>query len=195
MPLRRIDKLALIAAAIAGAALPAGSLAGDVGRTLMTFLGLIAASILPTVSLLVNSMGSNGRTVAEVQRLDAEVRAAMDALFLLFGCAAAAVGGLTILSLEAPEILRRVPYLIEFGIPARLGQAVVMMAVSMLVTRTGQIPAILRRSLTVRTEIAIDEARRKLQEKVPPGPTIRETFSTQPEFGRVVKLKDPQQGQ
>ena len=56
--------------------------------------------------------------------------------------------------------------------------------------RAGQIPGILRRALTIRHEIAVDEARRKAMEKAPTPEALRQSFSTHPDFGRRVDLQD-----
>lgn len=189
LQLRRIDRLALAAAAVAGALLTPGTVSGDSGRMLVTFLGLVSASILPTISLLVNSMTASGRSVKAIDDLEAELQSSMDALFLLFGCVGAVVIGLVALATQPPAILTYVPYLTSEILP-RLGQVVVVCASAFTVMRIGMIPGILRRSLAVRHRIAIDEARRKTLEKAPDGPAARAFFPTHPDFGKSVKLED-----
>src|SRR3546814_54229 len=129
-------------------------------------LGLVAASILPTISLLVNSMTASGRSVKAVDELEHELQSAMDALFMLFGCVGIAVVALVSLATQPAAILTRIPYLTSEILP-RLGQTVVVGASAITLMRIGTIPAILRRSLSVRHRIAIDEARRKTLEKAP----------------------------
>ena len=181
----------LLGALVVGSAVTPRTLGGDAGRTLATFLGLISASILPTISLLINSMTASGRSVSGIDRLLSELEAAIDALLFLFGCTGVALAALLALALDPPVLLMKVPYLTSQVLP-RLGQAILIGAASMIVWRVGQIPAILRRSLKVRHEIAVDEARRKLGDKSPQPGAMRQAFATHPDFGKVVPLQDIQ---
>ena len=193
LQLRRIEGLALAAAAVAGAILTPGTVSGDSGRMLVTFFGLVSASILPTISLLVNSMTASGRSVKAIDELEQELQAAMDALFLLFGCVGVVVIGLVSLATQPADILTRVPYLTTDILP-RLGQLVVVCASTFTVMRVGMIPGILRRSLSVRHRIALDEARRKTLEKAPDGRATRALFPTHPDFGKAVTFEDISKG-
>src|SRR3546814_19420865 len=96
---------------IAGGVLTPGTLSGESVRLLVTFLGLVAASILPTISLLVNSMTASGRSVKAVDELEHELQSAMDALFMLFGCVGIAVVALVSIATQTAAILTRIPYL------------------------------------------------------------------------------------
>lgn len=157
---------------------------------LSTFLGLFSACLLPTITLLVNGMTASGRSVHAIERLDAELRAAMDALLFMFGNTALAFAALLTLSIHPPSLLlERVPLLTAEVLP-RLGQAVVVLTVAAIVVRAGQIPGILRRALASRKEIAVEEAKRKLAEQVPDSGAIRTMFLTDPEFGRSLSLDD-----
>lgn len=189
MSLRVTDTLVLLAGIAAGAALEPGTITGDAGRVLVTFLGLVSASILPTVTLLVNSMSSSGRSVQSIERLDEELGAAIDALFLLFGCVAIAIGALVSLSIAPADFLKRVPHLTTDILP-RAGQAFLVGSCGLIVWRMGQIPAILRRALTIRKEIAVDEAKRKVTERAPNAEALKDAFATHPDFGKVVTLPD-----
>lgn len=115
----------------------------------------------------------------------------MDALFFLFGCVAVVIAALVALSIPAHRLLTLVPYLTTEILP-RAGQAMVVAPVFLVVLRLGQIPAILRRSLAVRHEIAIEEARKKLADNAPSGEKIREAFSNHPDFGKAVSLEELQ---
>ena len=108
-------------AAAGGLALPTETISGDSGRMLVTFLGLVSASILPTVSLLVNSMTASGRSVEAINKLEAELQSAIDALFLLFGCVGIVIGALVALSTPPPWPLTAVPFLTTEALP-RVGQ-------------------------------------------------------------------------
>src|SRR3546814_19535425 len=89
--------------------------------------------------------------------LEHELQSAMDALFMLFGCVGIAVVALVSLATQPAAILTRITYLTSEILP-RLGQTVVVGASAITLMRIGTIPAILRRSLSVRHRIAIDEA-------------------------------------
>nr|WP_314075212.1 hypothetical protein [uncultured Roseococcus sp.] len=127
-------------------------------------------------------MTASGRSIKAINELENELKSAIDALFFLFGCTVLAVGTLVILSLK----LR----LFGLGIAPRVGQAVVVATVAMVFWRAGQIPAILRRTLAIRRDIAVAEARRDLAEKAPEAGAVRQSFATHPEFGKVISLRD-----
>lgn len=177
------------AALVAGAALSPGTISADVGKTLATFLGLVSASVLPTISLLINSMTASGRSVKAIDDLQVELQAAMDALFLMFGCVAVVIGGLVALTIDPPTILVNIPYITTQILP-RTGQAIVVLFSSIILLRIGQIPAILRRSLAVRHRIAVEEARRKTLERAPKPAAVRGSFETHPDFGKTVTLDE-----
>lgn len=176
-------------AVVVGFALSPGTISGDAGRMLVTFLGLVSASVLPTISLLVNSMTASGRSVLALDELEAELQAAMDALFLLFGCVAVVVVSLVALTIRPPSLLTNVPYLTSELLP-RVGQMIVIAFSAITLLRVGQIPGILRRSLTIRHKIAVDEARRKTLENAPSPAATNASFANHPDFGKTVKLED-----
>ncbi|MBW4025194.1 MAG: hypothetical protein HIU92_19050 [Proteobacteria bacterium] len=179
-----------MAAMAVGAASPLGTLSGDAGRLLVTFLGLVSASILPTISLILGSMTASGRSVKALDELQAELTAAMDALFLLFGLVGVSVIALLSLAIPTPPLLAHVPYLPT--ILERSGQGIVFGAATLIVMRAGQIPGILRRSMNIRHKIAVDEARRRTLEKAPDPGTMKDAFPTHPDFGKTVDLEDLQ---
>jgi hypothetical protein len=172
-----------------GGFLSPGTISGDAGRMLVTFLGLVSASILPTISLLVNGMTASGRSVKAIDELRQEFEGAMDALFLLFGCVGVVVGALVALTTPPPQMLEGVPYLTTQALP-RAGQSIVVTASILILLRVGQIPAILRRSLAIRHRIATEEARRKTFENAPSGEETRGAFKTHPEFGKAITLEE-----
>lgn len=174
---------------MAGVFISPGTISGDTGRMLATFLGLVSASILPTISLLINSMTASGRSVKALDELETELQSAMDALFLLFGCVAVVIGGLVALATPPPPLFQKVPYLTAQILP-RGGQAVVVLFASITLLRVGQIPGILRRSLGMRHKIAVEEARRKTLDKAPTSAATRASFPTHPDFGKSISIED-----
>src|SRR3546814_11997499 len=115
----------LFRSVIAGGVLTPGTVSGESVRFLVTFLGLVAASILPTISLLVNSMTASGRSVKAVDELEHELQSAMDALFMLFGCVGIAVVALVSLATQPEAILTSITSLNTEILP-RLGQTLVL---------------------------------------------------------------------
>ena len=180
--------LALLVAFAAGGALPIGTLSGDPGRLLVIFLGLVSASILPTIAQILASMTASGRSVHALNELQLELTAAIDALFLLFGLVAVAVIALFALSIPTPAIVVDIPFIA--AVLHRFGQALVAAASILIVMRSGQIPGILRRSLNLRHKIAVDEARRKTNEAAPERGAMKASFPTHPEFGKAINLED-----
>ncbi|MBA3895871.1 MAG: hypothetical protein H0X36_01760 [Sphingomonadaceae bacterium] len=181
----------MLAALAAGGALPLDTLSGDPGRLLVIFLGLVSASILPTISLILSSMTASGRSVHALNELQLELTAAMDALFLLFGLVGVAVITLLALTIPTPPFFAEIPFLAA-GLQ-RSGQALVAAASTLIVMRSGQIPGILRRSLNIRHKIAVEEARRKTNEAAPEQGAVKAAFPTHPEFGKAVDLADLQE--
>lgn len=191
MSLRLVDSIVVLSGIAVGATLTPGTISGEAGRVLAIFLGLVSASLLPTITLLIGSMTANGRSVQAIQRLEDELKAAMDALFLLFGCVVIAVGALISLSIQPASFFTEIPYLTSQVLP-RIGQSIVLGATTFVIWRSGQIPAILRRVLEIRREIATDEAKRKVFENAPGVESLRQIFPTQDGFGKVVSLQDLQ---
>lgn len=189
LQIRKLESLGLAAAFVAGVALTPGTISGDTTRMLATFLGLFSASLLPTITLLVNGMTAGGRSVHAIEKLDFEIGAAMDALLFIFGCTAVAFAGLMALSIDPPALLRTVSLLTSEILP-RGGQGIVLLSIAAIVGRAGQIPAILRRTLSMRKDIAIEEARKQLTDNVPDAKAIRASFITHPSFGKTVRLDE-----
>ena len=196
MQIRIIPISAVCATAILAAALPAGALGGDTGRTVTTFLGLLSASILPSITLIVGSMSSSGRSVRAISELHDEMVETIGGLWSILKWVAFAVVGLAIaginLPLELPDaILKLHPdYVQSVGrsVP-RIGQFIVGLATSMAVWRFLNVPKSLRRSLDLRKHIAIDEARRKIGEKAPNANAVHNMFGTRAGFGEVKEVK------
>lgn len=189
MSLRPLEVVVILATSVAGGALYPGTISSEAGRVLVTFLGLVAASILPTITLLINSMTPNGRSVYTINKLDEELQAAMDALFLLFGGICLAVIALVSLAIPSPSMFTFVPYLSSEVLP-RAGQAIVGGTTALVLWRIGQIPGILRRTLKVRHEAALEEAKLKLAANAPDGGAIRKGFATHPDFGKPVRQEE-----
>lgn len=184
--IRRLELAAACGGFAAAAALPAGVLTGDAGRVLATFLGLVAASILPTISLIVGGLTPGGRSVKHLKDLADELQRTISALFAIFGMVAAAVATLVLLTIPNPLI-----ELLPMGqsIPTRLAQGVIGALAVLTVAKSGTVPGAIRKSLQIRADLAVQDARRRLGEKAitaaPPA-----AFATREGFGRVRSVED-----
>lgn len=172
-----------------GAVLTPAVLHGDPARLLTTFLGLVSASILPTVSLILGSMTTGGRSVAAINRLEQELHAAMDVLFLLLGLVGVIFAAIFMLGIPPPMALENIPFLTSEILP-RFGQSIVVGGTALILMRAGQIPAILRRSLLIRHEIAVDEARKKTLENAGKLPDAKSLFGSDPNFGKSITVDE-----
>lgn len=189
MQIRRLELIGLAVGLGLGAVLTPAVLHGDPARLLTTFLGLVSASILPTVSLILGSMTTGGRSVAAINRLEQELHAAMDVLFLLLGLVGVIFAAIFMLGISPPSVLENVPLLTSEILP-RFGQSVVVGGTALILMRAGQIPAILRRSLLIRHEIAVDEARKKTLENAGKVPDSKSLFGSDPNFGKSITVDE-----
>lgn len=188
MRLRRwLTRTAVGASFVLAAALPVDLVSQSTGRIASVFLGLFAASILPTVSLLLQSMTSATRSVNRVDALYHEIRAAVDALFRILGIAGVATVALLLNSVRTPEALT---VLNNFDSLERIGNGIAGGAIVLLIAEAGKIPSIIRRSLKIRYEVARDEAKNRTSKNVPTEKEIRSYFPTKEGFGETRPLEE-----
>lgn len=192
MHLRRVEWLTCIVAFLIGASLPPGVFGGEAGRLLTTFLGFVTASILPTVSLIVGGMVVGGRSVKHLDDLGKELTSTVDALFGVFGLIGLTVVILMTLAIPTP-FAEHIPEAAQ-SVPSRVGQGLVGFVGLLAIARSGTIPGAIRRSLNLRTAIAVDEARKKAEENGDAAKTkARAGFATKAGYGRTIKIADTQQ--
>lgn len=165
------------------------ALNGDPSRLLGTFLGLVSASILPSISLILASMTTGGRSVHAIDRLRDELVAATDALLGLLAVVGVVFGAIFSLSIAPPSFLHRIPLLSSDILP-RAGQAVVVAGAILAVLRAALVPRILRRCLVIRHEIAVDEAKKKTMENAAKVGEPQRYFPRDPTFGQTVTLAE-----
>jgi len=189
LSLRGPRVVALIAGSAAGAILPPALLIGDPSRMLVTFLGLVAASILPSVSLVIGSLSSSGRSVMKIDELAQELAQAVHTLFSILGLVAVVVVLLMMIAF-VPEVGWRLPYS-PVEVPDAARRCLQSLALLFAVAATIEamtIPRILARVLAIRKDIAILEARKSLAEKTPSDADIRQMFPKKDGFGKTVPL-------
>jgi hypothetical protein len=166
-----------------GLLVPETSLSGDVSRNLTTFLGLLAASVLPTISLIIGSMNGAGRSVFRINELRDELRQAMTALFWLFGIVAIAVFLLVLIPLKPTSLIGFTGAAAELAwttMRAGLGYDIALGTIM-----AAQVPKILLHCLELKHQIAVDEGRRKVDARASSSSTIAEAFPTSPDYGRA----------
>lgn len=194
LSLRRMTFFALVAGAIAGAVLPPSVMTGDPTRMLVTFLGLVSASILPTVSLAIGSMSGTGRSVKRISALSMELEIACRALFQTFGWVAATIALLLLLSV-VPQISGRWQFgdhLVQIDDVARRSiQSLVIICSISAVRRALKIPQVLLAVLGIKRDIALFEAQKVLRENAPTEEEMRQMFKTKEGFGAVVRIELP----
>lgn len=135
-------------------------------------------------------MTTGGRSVHAIDRLRDELLAATDALIGLLTLVGIVFAAIFALSLLPPQFLRRLPLLTTEILP-RMGQAVVAGGSTLIVLRARLVPAILRRCLSIRHEIAADEARKKTIENASKIGSPQKYFARDPDFGQTVSIEDP----
>lgn len=187
MHVRRLEWVACSVGFIVAALLPPGSLNGEAGRLLTTFFGLVAASILPTISLIVGGMTTGSRSVKQLGDLGAELERTVSALFAIFGLIAVAAVALTALAIPMP-FYDRLPPMVQ-ALPSRIGQGLVGVIAVLVVAKSGTVPSAIRRSLALRTEMAVDDARKKTLENADDA-KANTGFRTKEGFGRITSISD-----
>lgn len=141
-------------------------LSQDAVRVLLVGLGFVAASILPTVTLLVNGLTSTGRSVMAVNELHCELVGTVRRLFDVLKLAVGSV--LLLLPFPYSELLRTFsigPISVVDPI-GKLFSALAVICVVLMVFALREIPAAIYRSLELRKSIAIDEARQRNADRI-----------------------------
>lgn len=182
----------VVAVGILCACLPVGIFDGDTGRILTIFLGLVSASILPTVSMMVGTMSGTGRSVAGIDQLNAELRDTIDILVAILGFVLVAVLGLLLGTINLPDM--QVPLLntrYSIGLDQaflRLTNLMVGLAIALALSKFGRVPSSFRRALEIRHQIAVEEAKRRIEENAPSNASVSSMFATSPGFGQSKKV-------
>ncbi|QZH74337.1 MAG: hypothetical protein JY451_11680 [Erythrobacter sp.] len=159
----------------------------DTARICVTFLGLFAAGILPTISLLLQGVNSSGKSVYKIDDLQREISEAIDDLFRILGSAGIATFILMTLTIETPVMLN---FLQTESALQRIGNASVAALVVYIVSRAGRIPSIIRRALSIRFEQARFEAKQTTRDAAPGRLEIKSAFPKKEGFGASRSLKE-----
>ena len=181
--------LVIILAATGAAFVPEAFFDEDGVRVLVIFLGLLASSILPTISLTIGNMVSQGRTPFGITELHHELESAVRRLISTFGSIALAVGySIVFLMRDRLIMVEGELYGICYEvILSSVAQALLAALLVIVFFQIAHVPTILLRSLSIKREIAIEEARLRLDETAPKLVDIKASFPTSSEFGKRVK--------
>lgn len=209
LQLRLKHALVLGGGALFGVLLPAGALGSDASRLLTTFMGFFTAGVLPTISILIGSVNAAGRSVKALGEVFTEIKKVVAALFNLLTLAGATVLVMLLMSMPFGPISILVPtgstgqwvsYLPSTTVSAegatidlvalanRFGQVVVCALVAFFVFKAFALPAALYAALNSKEQLAVDEARRSLEDKAPKPSDVKKGFGSGIEFGTVVRL-------
>lgn len=157
---------------------------------LVTFLGLVSASILPTVSLVIGSLSSSGRSIMKIDELAQELNRAVRTLFVILGLVAAVVVLLMLIAI-VPRIDWHPPQ-VSLSFPDAARRSLQSLAVLLTVAAAIEalaIPRILSRVLAIKKDIALYEARKALAERSPSSAEVGQMFATREGFGKTVSLE------
>lgn len=190
----RLNKIAAVIVTGVGAALlPRPVVSPDVVRLLVTFLGLLAAGVLPSITLVLNSMVATGKSVQRINELYAELRAAIHQLYAVFAWVLISFFSLLLLT-ALPEFTYVLVMLErEVDLHALASAVLVAAAAASFVGATLKglaIPRILDRALVLRAEIAQASAIEEVQTRAPKEADVRKHFAKHPNHGRRTSVGD-----
>lgn len=170
--------------------LPTDLLSEESAVLIVTFFGLVAAGLLPAMSLVVGDTLTGARSVAKLltlkQDIDDLLRQMLRLLAILM--VGAIVTVLKLLEWPAfPDVIRgmQVPDWAD-EVPARVVQAAIFVCVLLSLNRTRVIAVAFKTVLNARFEMALADSRQRLEEKTPSSDDVASTFKTPEGFGAKV---------
>lgn len=170
-----------------GLFLPVGTISGEPTRLLVTFLGIISASILPTTSLVVGAISSDGRSVFGLKSLFDELRQAVAYLLVILALAGLSVISLLLhalpingsvyisvssMTLNLTEIFRQV------------AQATALYVCAVTAIYALGIYRILTRVLKIKYDIARHSAVERVGKQLPTNQVLKTNFKNPDGFGK-----------
>ena len=192
MPFRGLRWSALAAGAACGLVIPPALFAGEPVRMLVTFMGLLSASILPTVSLAIGSMSGTGRSVQKINELYTDLRVNAAALFRTLACVAFVFAALVAFAMMPVCNLKMVLIEQQISIPdvaRRAVQLIVFSGTVLAVCEGYRIPQTFLKVLAVKRDIAVYEARKEIRDNAPSEVEIKQMFPKKEGFGKTVGLE------
>lgn len=168
---------------ILGAFLPAEVVTGPAKTLLPTFLGLIAASILPTIGLLIASIDSKSRSVKSVQNLIGEIKYLTKNLLYILLIVIMTIVMLVALNSPGPEII--MSRLESDYWPVLLGQIFLFALIGLAIDRTIVVPKSIFRCINFRAATATGEAKERTSKNAPKPADVKAGFKKKNNFGVV----------
>lgn len=184
--------MALAVGAACGAAIPPALFAGEPVRMLVTFMGLVSASILPAVSLAIGSMSGTGRSVQNIEKLYLDLRESSAALFRTLICVGLVFAALVAFAMTPVWNLEFVLSERNFHVPdaaRRFVQVLIFGGSVLAVCQAYRIPKTILKVLTIKRDIAVYEARKEIRANAPGEAEIKQIFPRKEGFGKTVSLE------
>lgn len=159
---------------------------------LVTFMGLVSASILPTVSLAISSMSGTGRSVQKINELYDDLRGNTAALFRTLICVAFVFAALVAFAMTPVwnlEVVLRGQTIHIADAARRAVQLVIFAGAVLAVCEAYRIPKTFLNVLSIKRDIAVYEARKEIRETAPGEAEIKQIFPKKEGFGKTVSLE------
>lgn len=174
-------------------------------------MGFFTAGVLPTISILIGTVTASGRSVKALNDVHDEIRMAIGALVGLLKFAGATVLVMLLLSavrgpvpvllspglfadwagyLSSAAVSAQGTTIDVFEVATRIGQSAVLCLALAFTLKAATLPKALFDALRSKHLLALDEARRSLDEKAPRAPEVKKAFAGGTEFGTVVRLDE-----
>ncbi|MCV2449513.1 hypothetical protein [Paracoccus sp. DMF] len=159
---------------------------------LVTFMGLVSASVLPTVSLAIGSMSGTGRSVQKIEELYRDLRESSAALFRTLICVGLVFAALVAFAMTPIWNVEFVLRERTFHVPdaaRRLVQVLIFGGSVLAVWQAYRIPKTFLKVLTIKRDIATYEARKEIRANAPGEAEIKQLFPKKEGFGKTVNLE------
>ena len=184
---RRLSGVIPSLAGLLGLFLPVGTISGEPTRLLVTFLGIISASILPTTSLVVGAISADGRSVFGLRRLFDELRQAVTSLLTILALAGLSVLGLLLHSLPVGKpVYVQLPSL-RLDLTAlfqQVSQATALYVCAVTAIYALGIYPILSGVLKIKYDIARHSATEHVGKQIPAPDVLKASFKNPEGFGK-----------
>lgn len=179
---------------ILGMLLPPGLLTDTVLQLLVTFFGLIAAGLIPAMSLLLSVNYPTHYSVARITRLDDEVGALLSKMkttlvILVAGGVFVLVSQVGLPTWDVRVPLPRIGDVEADNFLGRLLFAAILTCFVVSLDRLRLFSVAFRRVQSVRRELAIEEARSRLKAQALDASDVRLMYPTSPSHGAKVEMK------
>ena len=189
LSIRDLRWLAFLVGLASGILIAPDKIAGAPINMIITFLGLVSASILPTVSLAIGSMSGTGRSVQKINELYVDLRSNTLALFRTLAHVAFVLAALVVFSLTPVVEANFSIWGVPFSIPdaaRRFVQIGVFGGAVLAIGQANRIPQTFLKVLNIKREIAVFEAQKEVRANAPKEAEIKQIFPKKEGHGRTI---------